>query len=288
VGFAPGGTADVIARRLQAPLQAALGQSVVVENRTGASGATAAVEVARSASDGHTLGVVVSTHASLPVLREQSPFDPIKDFSPIVLVGQIPLVLVVHPSVPAKDLGELIAMAKRAPGQLNYATPGIGLSHHFAGELLKLRAGVDIAHVPYRGAAPALNDVIGGQVQMTFAAPPAVAGFIEAGRVRPLAITGSARSPALPDVPTIAELGFPGFEVTEWYGVVGPAGLPPPVVQRLNTSINELFASSDQQGWLKQNAVERRYRTAEEFASFIQSEIEKLRTIAREANIKAE
>ncbi|WP_270937361.1 tripartite tricarboxylate transporter substrate binding protein [Falsiroseomonas oryzae] len=288
VGFSPGGTADAVGRRLQAPLQAAFGQSVVVENRTGASGAVAAVEVARAAPDGHTLGVVVSTLASLPAMRPDTQFDPVRDFTPVVLVGQLPLLLVVHPSVPATDLAQLIALARRNPGRLNYASPGSGLAHHFAGEMLKLRAGLDIAHVPYRGAAPALADVVSGQVQMTFAAPPAVAGFIQGGQVRPIAMTGAVRSQAMPEIPTVAESGLEGFDVTEWYGIVGPANLPPAVVGRLNQAINASLQTPEQAAWLRQNAVDRRLTSAAEFGAFIRTEIDKLGRIAREARIVAD
>ena len=288
VGFAPGGAADAVGRRLQAPLQSAFGQPVAVENRTGASGAIAAVEVARAAPDGHTMGVVVSTLASLPAIRAGTQFDPLRDFTPVVLVGQLPLVLVAHPSLPATNLAELIALARREPGRLNYASPGAGLAHHFAGEMLKLRAGVEIAHVPYRGAAPALTDVVGGQVQLTFAAPPAVAGFIQGGQVRPIAITSSVRSSVMPDIPTVAESGLEGFDVTEWYGVVGPANLPEPIVRRLNATINASLETPEGTAWLRQNAVDRHHLTPEAFGAFIRNEIEKLGRIAREARISVE
>src|SRR5688572_19867885 len=206
VGFAPGGTADILARKLQTPLSARLGQTIIVENRPGAGGMTAALEVARS-TDGYTLGLCVSTHASLAAISKKLPYDTERDFAPVVFIGSIPLVLLVNQKSSYKTLPELLAAAKEKPASLNYAFPGVGLSHHLAGELLKQRANVNIQAVSYRGTAPALNDVIGGAVEMTFGTLPAVMGAIGGGLVRPLAITAPKRAESLPDVPTVDELG---------------------------------------------------------------------------------
>lgn len=288
VGFAPGGTADILARKLQTPLSARLGQTVIVENRPGASGMTAASEVARAAPDGLTIGLVVSTHASLPAINRKLPYDAKADFAPVVFVGSIPLVLLVNPSSPWATLGDLLKAAKDKPGSLNYGIPGIGLSHHFAGELLKQRAGVNIVPVSYRGTAPALADVIANQVQMTFGTLPAVTGSIEGGLVRGLAITAPERSAALPTIPTVAESGYPGFDVSEWFGIVAPAGTPAEIVERLNRDINAILGEPELQQWLRQNSVSRGATTAAGFRDYIASEIDKLSGIAQKSGISVE
>jgi tripartite-type tricarboxylate transporter receptor subunit TctC len=288
VGFAPGGTADILARKLQTPLAARLGQSIIVENRTGAGGMTAGVEVARSPADGYTLELCVSTHASLAAISKKMPYDVERDFAPVVFLGSIPLVLLVGQKSPFKTLPELLAAAKSKPGSLNYAFPGVGLSHQFAGELMKQSAGVDIQAVSYRGTAPALNDVIGGAVEMTFGTLPAVMGSIGGGIVRPLAITALQRAESLPDVPTFAELGFPGFEVSEWFGIVAPANLPPAILSRMNAETNAVLDEPELQSWLKQNNVVRGTTTPDGFRQFISSEIKKLARIGAKAGISVE
>lgn len=288
VGFSPGGAADLVGRMLQSPLSAVLGQPVVVENRTGASGMNATAEVARAAPDGYTLGVIVSTHASAPALQRNLPFDPVKNFAAIALIGKIPLVIGVHPGVAAQNLGEFIALAKAKPGDINYATAGAGLAHHFAGELLKRQAGIDLVHTPYRGAGPMMNDMIGGQVPMGIAAVPSIRGFVDAGRIRALALTSARRSPSMASIPTIAESGFPGFDISEWYGIVTTAGTPPAVIERLNKEINIIMASPEMVKWIEQNGIQRDITGAKEFGAFIESEIEKLGRIAKEADIRLE
>jgi tripartite-type tricarboxylate transporter receptor subunit TctC len=288
VGFAPGGTADILARKLQTPLSTRLAQTIIVENRTGASGMTAALEVARSAADGYALGLCVSTHASLAAINKKLPYDTERDFAPIVFIGSIPLVLIVSQKSSFKTLPELLAAAQAKPGSLNYAFPGVGLSHHFAGELLKQRAGVDIQSISYRGTAPALNDVIGGAVEMTFGTLPAVMGTIGGGIVRPLAITAPKRAESLPDVPTVAELGFPGFDVSEWFGIVAPANTPPAIVTRMNAETNTVLLDPDLQLWLKQNNVVRGTTTPDGFRELITDEIRKLSQIAAKAGISVE
>jgi tripartite-type tricarboxylate transporter receptor subunit TctC len=288
VGFAPGGTADILARKLQTPLSARLGQTVVVENRPGASGVTAALEVARNEADGHTFGLTVSTHASLAAISRKLPFDTERDFTPVVFIGTIPLVLIVGKNSPFRTFPDLLAAAKAKPGSLNYAFPGVGLAHHFAGELLKQRAGIDILAVSYRGTAPALNDVIGGAVEMTFGTLPAVMGAIEGGVVRPLAITAPRRAESLPQVPTVAELGYPDFDVSEWFGILASAATAPAIVARLNAEINAVLDDPELQAWMKLNNVVRGTTTTEGFRQFVSGEIKKLTAIARKANISVE
>jgi len=285
VGFAPGGTADILARRLAQPLSRRLGQNVVVENRTGASGTLAAGEVARSGSDGLSFGLVVSTHASLAAISQGLPYDTERDFAPVVFVGSIPLILVVGRSQPFATFAELVASARLRPGALNYGMPGAGLAHQFAGEMLKQRIGADIAAISYRGTAPALADVISGQVEMTFGTLPAVMGAIQGGTVRALAITAPTRSASLPDVPTIDEAGFPGFDIAEWFGVVAPATAPPGIVARMNAEVNAVLGEAELQEWMRQNQVSRGTRTPEGFRALIVSEITKLRAIAQVARI---
>jgi len=285
VGFAPGGTADILARKLQAPLSQRLGQTVLVENRTGASGTIAASEVARSGTDGLTFGMAVSTHASLASVSRRLPFDTERDFAPVVFIGSIPLVLMVGRDQPFRTFAEFIAAARATPGALNYGMPGTGLSHHFAGEMLKQRAGVDITAVSYRGTAPALTDVIAGQVHMTFGTLPAVLGAIRAGTVRPLAITALKRAESLPDVPTIAESGYPGFEMAEWFGIVAPATAPSSVVQRMNAAVNAVLEEPELREWMQQNAVSRGTISSEGFRALIAAEIAKLTGIAQAAGI---
>jgi tripartite-type tricarboxylate transporter receptor subunit TctC len=288
VGFAPGGTADILARKLQQPLSARFGQTIIVENRTGAGGMTAALEVARSAADGYTVELCVSTHASLAAISKKLPYDTERDFAPIVFIGSIPLVLIVSQKSVFKTLPEVLAAAKAKPGALNYAFPGVGLSHQFAGELLKQRANVDIQAISYRGTAPALNDVMGGAVEMTFGTLPAVMGAISGGIVRPLAITAPQRAESLPDVPTVAELGFPGFDVSEWFGIVAPANTPQAIVSRLNAEANTVLRDPDLQLWLKQNNVVRGTTTPNGFRQLISDEIKKLSQIAAKAGISVE
>jgi tripartite-type tricarboxylate transporter receptor subunit TctC len=288
VGFAPGGTADILARKLQQPLSARLGQTIVVENKPGAGGMTAETEVARTAPDGYALELCVSTHASLAAINKKLPYDTERDFTPVIFVGSIPLVLIVSQKSPFKTFSEMLAAAKAKPRSLNYAFPGVGLSHHLAGELLKQRANVDIQAVSYRGTAPALNDVIGGAVEMTFGTLPAVMGAISGNIVRPLAITAPKRAESLPDVPTVDELGFPGFDVSEWFGIVGPAKLPQAVIARLNADANAVLNDPDLQAWLKQNNVVRGTTTPDGFRQLISDEVKKLSQIAAKAGISVD
>jgi tripartite-type tricarboxylate transporter receptor subunit TctC len=288
VGFSAGGAADAVGRMLQVPLQKALGVPVVVENKTGASGLIATTEVAKATSDGYTLGVIVSTHASSPAIRKDMPFDPVKDVAPIALVGKIPLVIGVHPSVKANTLAEFVALVKSMPDGMNYATAGAGLAHHFAGELFARRADIKLIHTPYRGAGPQMIDMIGGQISMGIAAVPTIIKNVEAGKLKALAVTSARRAPSMPTVPTIAESGYPGFDISEWYGVVTTAGTPPAVVDRLAKEIDIIMASPDAQKWIENNAIIRDVTTPAAFGVFIKDEVDKLAKIAKDANIKVD
>ena len=288
VGFSPGGAADAVGRMLQGPLSKALGVSVVVENKTGASGLIATTEVARAAPDGYTLGVIVSTHASSPAIRSSMPFDPIKDVAPVALVGKIPLVIGVHPSVKANTVQEYVALVKATPGGMNYATAGAGLAHHFAGELFARRADIKLIHTPYRGAGPQMIDMVGGQIPMGIAAVPTIIKNVEAGKLKAIAVTSARRAPNMPNVPTIAESGYEGFDISEWYGVVTTAGTPPAIVERLAREINTIMASPEAQKWIENNAIIRDITTPADYAAFIRNEVDTLAKIAKDANIKVE
>jgi len=233
--FPPGGGVDITARAIAHELSALLGQPVVVDNRPGAGGNVAAGEVARATPDGHTLLLTLNAlHAISPHLYAKLPFDAMQDFSFITPLVAFNNVLVVSPGSPAKSVQELIAAAKRAPGKLTFASSGNGTNIHLVGELFKSMAGIDIVHVPYKGSAPALTDLMGGAVAMMFDTIPSAVSHVKSGKLRALGVTGGKRSPLFPEVPTLAEAGLPGFEVLSWYGLIGPAGMPQEVVRRLN------------------------------------------------------
>ncbi len=233
--FPPGGGVDITARALAQELGAALGQPVVVENRPGAGGNVAAAEVARSAPDGHTLFVTLNAlHAISPHLYAKLPFDAMQDFTFVTPLVSFNNVLVVGPAASLRSVQDVVAAAKREPGKLTFASSGNGTNIHLVGELFKLMAGVDMVHVPYKGSAPALTDLMGGSVVLMFDTIPSAVSHVKSGKLRALGVTGARRSPVLPDVPTVAEAGVPGYEVTSWYGLIGPAGIPREILARLN------------------------------------------------------
>jgi tripartite-type tricarboxylate transporter receptor subunit TctC len=239
VGFAPGGPNDIIARAYSAQLAGAMGQPFVVENRTGAAGNLAAV--ARAAPDGHTLMLgSTGTNAVNPSLYSGLPFDPVRDLAPVSVVATSPSALAVHPKVAAQSVRELIALAKAQPGKLTYASAGSGSSQHLSAELFKQATGVDIVHVPYKGAAPGITDLLAGQVDLSFAPVANVVPYARAGKLRLLAVTGASRSEFAPGVPTVAESGVPGFDVTTWYAVFATGGTPAPIVERLNVELGKI------------------------------------------------
>jgi len=289
IGFTPGGPSDILARAVGQKLAERWGQQVVVENRPGAGGNLAAEAVAKSAPDGHTwlLGnnSILATNQSL---YRQLPYDPVKDFAPVALVAVQPNILVVHPDVKANSVSELISLAKQNPGKLNYASSGAGAAAHLAGELFKTMAGVDIVHVPYKGAQPALTDLIAGHAQLMFATSASVIPYMKAGRLRALAVTTAQRSPSVPDLPTVAEAGLPGFEATTWHGVVVPAATSPALVQRLNQDINAALKEKDLSERLAGLGAEVVTGTPREFADYIAREIPRWSKVVRDSGARAD
>jgi tripartite-type tricarboxylate transporter receptor subunit TctC len=289
VGFTPGGPSDILARALGRKLAERTGTQVVVENRPGAGGNLAAEAVAKSAADGATwlLGnnSILATNQSL---YRSLPYDPVKDFAPVALVAIQPNILVVNPGVPVRSVPELILFLKKNPGKLNYASTGAGAAAHLSGELFKAMTGVDMVHVPYKGAQPALTDLIAGQVQVMFATSASVIPFVRAGRLRALAVTTARRSPAMPELATVAEAGVPGFESITWHGVVVPSATPEKVILRLNDEINSVLNEEDLKQRLGALGAEVRTGTPQEFAAFIAAEIPKWARVVRDSGARAE
>jgi tripartite-type tricarboxylate transporter receptor subunit TctC len=282
VPFPPGGATDILARAIGFELQKAWGQSVVIENKPGAGGNTGADLVAKSPADGYTLIMAtVGTHAINMSLYAKMPYDAVKDFEPVVLVAGVPNLLVVHPSVNAKSVRELTALAKAQPGKLNVASSGNGTSIHLAAELYKQMAGVDILHVPYKGSAPAVADLLGGQVQMMFDNMPVSLPHVKAGKLRALAVTSLTRSAALPDVPTMDEEGLKGFDATSWFGLLAPAGTPKDIVAKLNAASVKALASPEMRERLAAQGAEPMGNTPDQFAVFIKAEIDKWAKIVK-------
>jgi tripartite-type tricarboxylate transporter receptor subunit TctC len=288
VPFAVGGIADTFARVIGQQMTDAWGQPVVVENRAGAGGNIGADAVAKSPADGYTLVMGnIGTHAVNPFLIRNMPFDPLKDFVPIAHVLDAEGLLVVHPSLPVKSVPELIAYAKSKPGELSYASGGMGTTSHLAGELFKSMAGVQMIHVPYKGNTPAITDVMGGQAQMIFATMPTVIQQARAGRLRPVAVLGAARVKAIPEVPTIAET-LPGFEVSNWIGLFAPAGTPQDIVMKLNAEVQKIMRSPDVEKRLETEGAKFIATTPESFAAFQRAEADKWGKAIRDAGIKPE
>ena len=289
VPFPPGGTTDIIAREVGQQLTQTLGQSVVIDNRPGAGGNIGSELVARSAPDGYTLLMcTVGTHAINPSLYAKLPYDHIADFAPVILVASVPNVLEVTPTLPVYSVADLIKLAKQKPGQINFASSGSGTSIHLSGELFKAMAGVDMTHVPYRGSAPALADLISGQVQVMFDNLPSSLGQIKAGKLRAIAVTSAQRAPALPDVPTIAESGLPGFEATAWFGVVAPAGTPPAVIARINRDLNQWLQTPDAREKLLAQGAVAEGDTPQQFAAYIRAETEKWARVVKASGAKVD
>jgi tripartite-type tricarboxylate transporter receptor subunit TctC len=286
VPFAAGGPADIYARAVAEKLQAALGQPFVVEDRPGAGSILGTEAVKQSAPDGYTLLMMSNTHTVNESLVPQKPFALMRDFVAVAPVNYSDLVMVVHPSVPAKTLAEFIALAKSKPGKLNYASSGTGTPYHMAGELFKAMAGVDIVHIPYKGSSGARTDVLGGQVQMMFDAITTMAPNVEAGKVRALATTGKVRSAVLPDVPTVDEAGVPGYEAVIWLGIMAPAATPRPIVEKLNAEITRICNTPEMKAaWTKQGAVPMSMSTAE-FDKYLRDDIEKWARVVRISGAK--
>ena len=289
VGFTPGGPSDVLARIVAKKLGELLGQPFVVDNRPGAGGNVAGEVVAHAAPDGYTLlmgnNSILATNASL---YKKIDFDPAKDFAPISLIGTQANILVVNPKVRANTMAELIALASAEPGKLNFASSGYGAAAHLAGELFKAEAHVDIVHVPYKGAAPALQDLIAGQDQMMFATAASVIGFIKSGLLRPLAVTTLRRTAILPDVATVDELGIKGFEATTWHGLVAPAGTPPVVVEKLHRATVAALGDAEVRHALAELGVDIVGGTPEEFSAYIKAEIPKWAAVIKASGAQLE
>ncbi len=286
VPFPPGGGTDVMARTMADKIGAALGQQVLVDNRTGAGGALGTDLAAKSAPDGYTLLVTSSSTLVIgPNLMQKPPYDPLRSFSSIMIISSAPNVLVIHPSVPAKNVQELITLARQRPGLLNYASNGAGTLSHLTGELFSQRTGIKMVHVPYRGAPPAVIDTMAGNVSLLFTAYPTVSVQIQSKRLRALAVTSTKRASVAPDLPSIAET-LPGFESNQWWGMFGPAGMPPEVVNRLNASAQQALTMADVRKRLTADAAEPIGGSAAECEKFLQADFEKWRKVIKDAGVK--
>jgi tripartite-type tricarboxylate transporter receptor subunit TctC len=288
VPWPPGGGADVLSRILSPKLAEALGQQIVIDNRGGAAGNIGTDLAAKSAPDGYTILFTLSSHTINPKLYDKLPFDVEKDFIPISLAAYIPQILVAHPSVSANNIRELIALAKSQPGKLNYASVGTGSPGHIAGELFKLKTGVDMVHVPYKGGGPAVTDTLGGQVQLLFVSMPAALQYVKAGRLKALAVTSDKRSAAAPDIPTIAESGVPDCVVNSWYGALVPAKTSPSVVSKLQASFARVLQMPEVKERLFAQGAEATFSTSAEFDRLIRDELKQWEFVIREARIKPE
>ena len=289
LGYAPGGASDVVARIVGTRLSELLGQSVIIDNRPAAAGSAAAGMVARTPADGYTLMLAAtSTLAVNPNMYKNLPYDSIRDFSYVANFVSMPNLLVVNPSVPAKSVAELIALARTEDGRLTYASAGIGSSNHITAELFNYMAKVRMTHIPYKGGGPAMVDVAGGQVAALFATIVSAIPHLKAGRLRPLGVTSGRRSPIMPDVPTIAEGGLPGYESTIWYGVVTPAGAPRPVVDRLSTEIEKLLKMQDVKDRFSALGADIVFMPPGQFTQYVRAEIKKWGVVVKAAGINPE
>jgi len=287
VPFPPGGTTDIVGRLFADKLSQALGQTVVVENKAGAGGSIGSAQVASSDPDGYTLGIAtVSTHGINPAIYHNLPFDAEKDFTPISNLAAVPNVMVINPKVPAKNIAEFIALAKKEPGKFAYASAGNGSVSHMMGELFKMASGTDLMHVPYRGVGPALNDTLAGQVDVLYDNLPSSLPHVQAGKLVALAVAAPKRVAALPDVPTFAEAGLQAVNDSSWFGLIGPAKLPQPVLEKLHAAVVKVSADPAVVQRLESLGAAPVANTPEEYAKQISAEIAKNKRIAKEANVK--
>ena len=287
VPFPPGGSNDIVARMLATQLAGPLGQSVVIENKGGAGGVLGTDGVAKAAPDGYSVLLISVAYAFAPALYKTLPYDPLTAFAPITIVGRGPSVLTVHPSVPANSVQELIALAKKSPGKLNYASAGVGSFQHLSAALFMNQAGIDVVHIPYKGGGPAMADVMGGQAQIVMPSLIQVVPHIKSGRLKALGTSGPKRSPQLPDVPAIAET-LPGYESQNWWGVLAPAGTPQPVLDRLYGAMSEVLQSKETGKRMESEGAETVRMTPAEFGRFIAAELAKWSKVARDVGIQAE
>ena len=289
VPYPPGGSADILARAIGQKLGDGLGQAVVIDNRPGAGTAIGAEATAKAAPDGYTIMLgTVSSHAINPALTPGLKYDPVKDFAPVSLVASIPFVLLVHPSLPARSVKDLIALATAKPGSLNFSSAGSGTSNHLAGELFKSMTGTYMVHIPYKGSAPALNDLLAGQVQLMFDLALTAQPHVKSGAARALGVTGLTRSSALPDVPTIAESGVPGYEVSAWFGFFAPAGTSAAIVTALNAETVKAMRLPDLKERLANQGAEAVTNTPEQFASYVKEELGKWTRVVKASGMKAD
>jgi tripartite-type tricarboxylate transporter receptor subunit TctC len=286
VGFGAGGGTDIAARIVAEPLSKALGQPVVVENRVGAGGTTAAEQVAKSAKDGYTALMMSNAHVVSPAMYKSLRYDSVKDFQMVSMVGTAGLMLVVAPNFPAKNLKELIAHAKANPGKLNFGSPGVGTTQHFATEFMKQRAGLDIQHVPYKSTPATLTALLAGEVQMVIELIQTVQGQVQAGKLRAIGVTSAQRFPTVPDIPTLAETGLPGYDVTSWYGLAFAAGTPAPIVEKANKAMRELLATDTVRAQIAKVGALVKSSTPDELRKHIASEIDRWKAVREKAGIQ--
>lgn len=286
VGQSPGGATDVIARLVSPKLSEQLGHTILVENRTGAAGSIGAAFVAKSTPDGYNLLVISSSYAINPSLYSDLPFDPVKDLAPVSLIAEAPFLLLVHPSMPVRSVKDLVAFAKAKPGALNYASGGNGSSGHLAGELLTYLAKVNIVHIPYKGAGPAIVDVMAGQVHMTFGSVLSSLGHVKNGRLRALGVTGSTRSSVMAELPTIAEAGVPGYQTTTWYGLMAPTNTPAAIINKLSEEMKKAVESPEVRNKISADGADPRGSTPKQFQTHLASEMKRVSEIIKRAGIK--
>ncbi|WP_270933541.1 Bug family tripartite tricarboxylate transporter substrate binding protein [Falsiroseomonas oryzae] len=283
----PGGSNDTFSRLIAQRLAAAFGQPVIVENRPGATGTIGAAQVARAPADGYTLVMGSSpTHATAAAIIPGLTYDPVRDFAPVTMVATVQNVLVVNPALPVASVQELIALARREPGRLSFASAGNGSSQHLSGEMFKVMTGVDMLHVPYRGAAPAVADIVAGHIQLGFHNMPDVVTLVRSGQLRALAVTGERRAPVLPDVPTVAEAGVPGYAAAVWFGVFAPAGTPRPIIDRLHAEISRALADPEIKGRLDALGNEVSGMGPDAFAAYVRAEVGRWGDIVRRAGVQ--
>lgn len=288
VPYPPGGGTDIIARIVGQKLSEGLGQQVIVDNRGGAGGTIGTDVVAKSAPDGYTLLMAPTSHAINPSIYNKLPYDTVRDFAPITLAASATILLVVHPSVPVRTVKELIVFARMKPGQLNFGSAGNGTVFHLTGELFKRRAGIDMVHVPFKGGGPTIANLVAGQVSVAFETMLALHSFVKAGRVRSLAVTSARRSSVMPDLPTIAELGFPNIVAENWYGFYAPAATPREVVARLNTEIVKILRMAEIKDRFQGQGTEVVGSTPEQLTEYIRVEMEKWSRTAKEAGARVD
>ncbi len=284
----PGGSNDVLSRITAQAMSPGLGQQMVIDNRSGAAGMIGADNVAKSAPDGYSLLNIQASFVANPALRSKMPYDTLNDFVFVGLMARAPLLAVVHPSLPVKNIKELVALAKAHPGQINYGTPGIGSYTQLATELFRRMAGINIVHVPYKGIAPALTDLMGGHLQLAMTSPPSVMSQVQAGRLKALAVGSEKRSSFLPDIPTIAEAGYTGYRADYWWGIAAPAKTPIEIVNRLATELNKALQTAELKQRYAAEGAEPSVMTREQLTQFIATDIARWRQVARDANVRAE